>query len=332
MNIYDIAKEAGVSASSVSRYFNHPEKLSPERWQAIDAVMQRRSFVPSRVARSLAMSSMKSVGILMNDMQHQRFAIICSSLERAFFQMGYNTMFCNTSNSLEKTQQYLEMLSAARTEALILIGSRLVRDDIKELLIKYFPTKPIVTMDLSVDLPNCHSVMVDHTYGIELAVNHLVARGHEHLAFVACTESQNTARKAESFRNALSIRGLPMNSDGNVVQIPLDACEEPSLNIAEILQASSPKYSGIIFSHEMMAARAIASFQAHGYSVPKDYAVIGYDNLPFALCCQPTLTSIDTQIGFTSRVIANLIGDLLDGNAATDKVIINPKLIQRFST
>lgn len=332
MTIYDIAEKAGVSAASVSRYFNHPELLSQRTWQSIDAVILRNGFKPGRVSKQMILSERKTIGVLMNDMQHQRFAIIASSLERAFFQMECSTIFCNTSNNGEKTQKYLEMLSSSKVDALVLIGSRLGQSNIADLLSGHLATIPIITMDLEVALPNCYSVMVDHTYGIELAVNHLLMHGHEHLAFVACTESPNTERKIESFRNALNIRRLPIHGDGNVVKMPLSLCDESSMDVAGILRGVSEKFSGIIFSHEMMATRAVGSLQFHGYSVPGDYAVVGYDSTPLGQCCQPTLTTIDTQLAFTSRVISNLILDLFRGNEVSQKMIVTPRLVERGST
>ena len=178
---------------------------------------------------------------------YQRFAIISSNLERAFFNMGYSTLFCNTGNSLEKMQQYLGMLASKRVEALILLGSQLSRPDIVELLRKYFKDIPIVTADLVVDMPNCYCVTVDHVYAIEVAVNYLLSRGHEHLAFVACTNSINTQKKADAFKSALKARNLPIHANNSIVHIPMDICEEPSPDFAELIQSVSTEFSGIIF-------------------------------------------------------------------------------------
>lgn len=332
MTIYDIASEAKVSISSVSRYFNHPEKLSPACWKKIDDVLKRHSFVPNQIARDLVLNTMRTVGIMMNDMKYQRFATISSNLERAFFNLGYSTLFCNTGNDLGKVQQYLGMLSSKRIEALILLGSNLGRPDIVNLLAKYFPNIPVVAADLVVDLPNYYSVSIDHVFGIEIAVDHLISRGHEHLVFVACTESSNTLKKAKAFQEALSVRNLPFDKEHNIIHFPMDRCEELSLDFASILQSKNSNCSGIIFSHDMVAARAISSLRFYGHEVPQEFGIIGYDNSPFGLCCQPALTTIDTQLGTTARVMVNLINDIFIGKEVGNKISINPRLVIRGST
>lgn len=332
MTIYDIAKQTGLSIASVSRYFNHPEKLSAKSTQVIQEALARSNYVPSQAARSLAQSNVKIIGILISDMQYQRFAIIASNLEKSFFAMGYNTIFCNTGDSIEKTRQYLDMLASRRIEALILIGSQMASPEVISMLKTYFSSIPIVSADMETSLPNGYSVTVDHKYGISCAIDHLVEKGHTHIGFVASTNSMNTARKISIFKNIMISRSLPLDEKNNVIDIPLSECGNSELDFGEIVRKACPECTAFIFSHEQVAVRAISSLQFHGCKVPGDYAVIGYDDTNLSFCCQPTLTTIDTQLANTAKVITNLIDDIFNEKTVGNRIIINPSLIVRAST
>ncbi len=333
MTIYDIAEKAGVSISSVSRYFNHPELLSPQTHKKISKVIEQSEFIPNQMARGLVLDSMRSIGIMMNDIQNPRFSTITYNLERSFFEWGYNTMFCNTGDDWRKIQQYLYMLSSRRVDALIFIGSMFGNFDLSSGISKYFsPDVPIFSSDVELDMPNSYYVTADHNSGMHAAVKHLAEKGHRRLAFVACTDSINTRKKKEAFHRALSDYGLPFYREDNVLQILLSNCSDPNLDVASIIKAQGVPYTGLIFSNDEVAARAVSSLQFHGYRVPEDYAVIGYDNSRYALCCQPLLTSIDTQASTIARVIANLVNDVLNQREVGDHIIIKPALVVRNST
>ena len=332
MTIYDIAKEAQVSIASVSRYFNHPDILSPETRGKIQQVLEKSEFTPNQLARGLVLSSMRSVGIMMSDIQHQRFSTIAYNLERAFFEWGYNTLFCNTGDDDRKIQQYLSMLSSHRIDALILIGSMFGNPGTETVVRKIFPDIPIITSDVELDLPNGYSVTPDHDHGMQAAVRHLAEKGHTQLAFVASTNSINTEKKIDAFYRAIQRQGLPLFQDKNVLRVPLSLCEDTNLDFSAILRSCGVPFTGLIFSTDRMAARAVSSLCYHGRRVPEDCAVVGYDNSPYALCCQPPLTSIDTQAKTIARVIANLVHDLFDQREVGSQVIIKPTLVIRGST
>lgn len=333
MTIYDVAKKAHVSISSVSRYYNHPELLSEATREKISNVLGKSDFIPNQMARGLVLDSMKSVGIMMNDVQNYRFSTIAYNLERSFFEWGYSTLLCNSGDDWRKIEQYLYMLSSRRVDALILIGSMFGNYDISPAISRYFSTEiPIFSSDLDLDMPNSYSVTADHNYGMHSAVKHLAEKGHQELAFVTCTNSLNTTRKIDAFHRALNDYELPFNRDANLLRIPLSSAADPSLDVASIIKASGIAYTGLIFSTDQMAARAVSSLHFSGYHVPEDYAVIGYDNSQYALCCQPPLTSIDTQSGTIARVIANLVNDVFNQRAVGNHIIIKPTLVLRGST
>lgn len=333
MTIYDIAAKAEVSISSVSRYFNHPELLSPQTKKKIGKVMEHSEFIPNQMARGLVMDSMRSIGIMMNDIQNPRFSTIAYNLERSFFEWGYNTMFCNTGDDWRKIQQYLYMLSSRRVDALILIGSMFSSFDLGSGISKVFSSDvPIFCSDVELDMVNSYAVTADHNYGMHTAVKHLAEKGHRNLAFVACTDSANTRKKINAFHRALEDYALPFYREDNVLHILLSSCSDPNLDVGSIIKAHGVPYTGLIFSHDEVAARAVSSLQFHGCRVPEDYAVIGYDNSRYALCCQPLLTSIDTQASTIARVIANLVNDVLNHREVGNHIIIKPTLVIRNST
>mgnify|MGYP000816785709 CR=1 FL=1 len=101
MNIYDIAKEAGVSISTVSRVLNHKDRVNPETKKRVEAILEKYEYTPSAIARGMVSKSMKTVSVLTVDIRVPHYARTAYTIEREFSRRGYEVTLCNTGGELE---------------------------------------------------------------------------------------------------------------------------------------------------------------------------------------------------------------------------------------
>lgn len=330
MTIYDIASEAGVSITTVSRVLNHPKKVKEATRKKVEAVLQARNYSPNSMARGLVHNSMKTIGVLMSDIKNLHFSRAAYVLESIFFNWDYSTLLCNAGDDLEKKKKYIRILAGKKVDALVLLGSVFNDVQIERMICDYLPNTPVIISNSSLSIPNAHSVLTDHTCGMDLAVSHLIDRGHSEICFIRSNYSVNTQRKIAGFLTALKSKNLPLDENQNIY-LTKPAFQD-SENFSGLLAGLKSKFSAFIFIDDSLAIAGVNVLKNHGARIPDDVAVIGHDNSVFSLCCQPKLTSIDTKIEKISTVIAYTLHDIFLKNPVGNSILLRPELIIREST
>ena len=160
MNIYDVAKEAGVSIATVSRVINNKGYVSEKTRQKIEAVLAKSEYQPSAIARGLAMGSMKTVAIFAVDVRVPHYAMTSFIIEQKLSKLGYMVVLCNTGEDPENWKRYLRTMMERKIDGIIMTGSiynRLDGDPVLETTGEI----PIVLANGRLGRENCHSVIVD---------------------------------------------------------------------------------------------------------------------------------------------------------------------------
>jgi LacI family transcriptional regulator len=280
------------------------------------------------MARGLVSNSMRAIGVLTSDIRNYHFAQTATTLENLFFGWGYSTVLCNTGNKSEKKRDYIQILAEKKVDGIVLIGSVFTGIEIETTIEKYLPYTPIVIANSSLSLANVHSVLIDHDRGLELAVSHLVERGHTGILFVSTSETYNSRRKIASFHQAMGKHGLPV--EGTVVNTSfgLDGANKLMDWVIEF----SPKTTAMIFADDNTAFCSVKYLRGKKMRVPDDMAVIGYDNSFYSLYADPPLTSIDTRNETFSTLVANMMHDILEDAAVGSSMLLSPEIVIRGST
>ena len=123
MNIYDIAREAGVSITTVSRVINKKGYVSEKTRKKIQDVLDRNEYHPSDIARGLVSGSMKTVAIVVVDVRVPHYALTSYIMEQRLSDEGYMVLVCNTGEKEEDCRKYLCMLANRHVDGIILVGS-----------------------------------------------------------------------------------------------------------------------------------------------------------------------------------------------------------------
>lgn len=329
MTIYDIASEAGVSISTVSRVLNNSKRVNPETRKKVQTVLERYNYTPNAMARGLVHNTMRTIGIMAADVRNYHFAFTIYTLENLFFDWGFSVILCNTGNSLEKKKDYIRILAEKKVDGIILVGSVFSDIRIEDEVMKYLQDTPIVVANGVLSVPKAHSVLIDHNWGMEQAVRHLKERGHREILLIRTSQTYNAAQKLRGFGRAMKLFDLPM--DGSCV-IETQFGLKGGIEAVEKTVSTCKNPTAVIFTDDSAAFSSLRRLRELGYRVPQDMAVVGYDNSDYGSYSTPSLTTVDTKNEVFSTIVANTLHEILRKGQVGSSIILKPELIVREST
>lgn len=327
MNIYDIAKQAGVSIATVSRVLNSTGPVSPATRKRVEAVLEQNSYTPSAIARGMVSKSMKTVAVLTVDIRVPHYARTAYAMEREFARLGYEVILCNTSGDREAALQYLRAVTEKQVDGIILVGSvfnEIGREPEFEALLK---TVPVVLANGRLELPKAYSVLVEDADGVALAVEHLLSAGRKRLIYVKDRDTASAREKSEGF----------LRSAGDYLADSSQAILETGDTLAGGIQAAARlleqgiRADGIVCGEDLTAAGIVKGLTRAGIRVPEDVAVTGFNNSIYARLCDPELTTVDNKPEQVALASVQLLEALINGETC-ESVRICPELVQGAST
>ena len=216
MNIYDIAREAGVSIATVSRVLNHKDTVRADTRAKVEKVLKRCSYAPSAIAQGMVSKSLHTVAVLTVDIRDSHYARTAYTIEREFGRRGYEVILCNTGGDRAETLRTLQAVAQKQVDGLILVGSifnTICQGAEMENLLRKMP---VVLANGTLALPDAYSVMVDDCRGVEMAVEHLVKTGRRNLYYIKDKSTDSAAAKAKGFLSGMAAAGL--DADGHVLE------------------------------------------------------------------------------------------------------------------
>lgn len=326
MNIYDIAKEAGVSITTVSRVINKKGYVSEKTRKKIQDVLDRNEYQPSGIARGLATGSMKTVAIVVVDVRVPHYALTSYIMEQKLSEEGYMVLVCNTGEEEEDCRKYLRMLAQRQVDGIILVGSifnRLCDDETLNLLSNI----PIVMANGKIDRENIYGVLVDEAYGMELATAHLYKTGRRKLAYVIDKYTNAADRKLEGYIREMKRLGYE-NPEKDVYRTPYGL--EGGAQIAGILKEK--KYDGVVFGEDLTAVGAMNEWRNQGIKIPEEIALIGCNNSEYSYICNPPLTTVNNKGEVLSELTVQMLLDVLSKKKELASLVVLPELVIRETT
>lgn len=328
-NIYDIANEAQVSITTVSRVINNKGNISAKTRAHVQSIMEKYNYTPNAIARGLVVNSMKTIGILTIDIRTPYYAAAAYSIEQDLYKIGYSVILCNTGGSMEENNRYIKMLEEKMVDGIILIGSVFSHKNIEE---NYLITNiPVILINSEFDLshPNLYSILTDDAYGSELCVGHLNKKGHTKIVFVRDADTYSAFKKESGFINAM--RSLKLQADKNSIFKTQRSLEGGGAAVDAIIK-SGMEFTAIMFIDGSTAIGGLKRLQQLGYNVPNDVAITTFNDCIYSQMSQPTLTSIDNKAEMMGSLAAKMLEGLINRQNTTKSVLVKPDIVIREST
>jgi LacI family transcriptional regulator len=328
MNIYDIAKEAGVSASTVSRVINDKKGVRKETKERVLKCLEMYHYSPNETARGLVNQASKMIGILISDIRSTHHTDGVHYMEGEFVKLGYCCIIMNTGSEDQSKAKYIQILSQRRVEAVALIGSTFQNELVKMAISKYLPTIPIVIANGYLDLPNVYGVISDEQSGITNCVKYLSDKNRKKLAFIIDKFTPSNNLKLQGFE--MGVRQFYKQAEPLVVKC--ESSIQSSYDATYNLVKEHPEVDGIIYVVDLLAVGGSQALHDLKVKVPKQIAIIGVDNSIYSEICSPRLTSLDNKLLDLSITSARNLMDALQGKHVTKNMMIMSSIVEREST
>ena len=259
MNIYDIAREAGVSIATVSRVLNHKDTVRADTRAKVEKVLKRCNYAPSAIAQGMVSKSLHTVAVLTVDIRDSHYARTAYTIEREFGRRGYEVILCNTGGDRAETLRTLQAVAQKQVDGLILVGSifnTICQGAEMENLLRKMP---VVLANGTLALPDAYSVMVDDCRGVEMAVEHLVKTGRRNLYYIKDKSTDSAAAKAKGFLSGMAAAGL--DADGHVLET--GETLEDGIRAVQQLLAEGIRPDGILCGEDLTAAGVLKALLRH---------------------------------------------------------------------
>jgi LacI family transcriptional regulator/LacI family repressor for deo operon, udp, cdd, tsx, nupC, and nupG len=325
----DVAQEAEVSVSTVSRVFNNPEKVRPDTRERVRDVADTLGYKPSRVARRLRLKEGQAnlIGLVIPDIQNPFFADVTRGVEDFAHDHDYALILSNSDEDPDKQQIALETLQTEDVDGVIVPPVSLEDASVRALAESDIP---VVCVDRGMpDLP-VDTIRSANQQGAYEAVTHLIDLGHERIAFIGGIGRISTStERREGYTKALRDHDLPV--DPALIKEG-DPHRERGRRYTEALLDLEPPPTALFTGNNMTTLGALSALHMRDVSVPGEMALVGYDDVPWAMALNPPPTIID-QPGYEMghRAAELLLKRLDDPDRSPTVVTIQPELVVRQS-
>lgn len=326
MTIYDIAEEAGVSASSVSRVVNNKPGVNAKTRLKIQKLLDKYHFAPNEAARGLVKQASHMIGILAPDIRVSYHTETVHCIERELAILGYCCLLFNTGQDEADQCHYIQTLEQRRVEGAVLVGSSFQTPAVQEAVRRHLADIPVVMVNGYFDLPNVYGILWDEKHGVRRCVALLADKAHRKSAYIYDTSA--SAEMREGYLRAIDTLGR--------ADKPWVYETEPTLlggyTFTNRLLAEHPDVDGIVYSSDLLAAGGLRALAEHGVRVPQQVAVVGVGNGIYSEICTPKLTSLDNKVSDAGIAAARVMGDCLDERKTVKKLMLFSSIIEREST
>jgi len=332
INIRDVAKKAEVSTATVSRVLgNYPGVREKTKKKVLKAVAEL-NYEINAVARNLRQKKTNSIGIIVGNVLSQFYSVIAKSVEDTNNKFGYNTILCNGDENPEKELNYLKVLKSNRVDGIILTPTGKNSEYVQHLINS--KTK-VVLLDRLIEGVDCDAVLVDNATGAYQAVKHLIEQGYRKIGIVNGYLDRTTGvERLRGYLQAIEEAGIA--KDDSLIKIG-DFKKESGEELTKELLEQPNRPEAIFTTNIDMSIGALIAIKEMGLTIPKDIAIVCFDDSDWALILEPPITVIRQpvyQLGSTAAelLIKNIENKEDNSEHKPTIVTLNTELIIRNST
>ncbi len=320
VSIKDIARAADVSHSTVSRALSDSPLVSAETKARIQHLAREMGYSPDALARSLVMGRTQTIGVVVTTITDPFIAEIVQAIENTAHDHGYTVILASSSSEPEREIAAVEMLRSKRVDGVIVTSSRvgaLYQRHLDRLGV------PVVLLNSHSEYagPYTFSISVDNRHGGFLATDHLVQLGHRRIAYItsAADHSDNQGR-LDGYRQALTAAGIAF--EPTLVVEGTGRTDGGERALSALMALNRPP-TAVFCYNDMTAIGLLRASRLAGISVPRDLAVVGFDDIPFASYVHPPLTTIVQPKPEMGQQAVQMVLALMAKEGRDDRIVAN---------
>lgn len=329
VTITDIAKAAGVSKSTVSLVLKNSPLIKPDTAAKVWKASQQLGYVYNRSAANLRQKASNIVGMIVNDLTNPFFVELLVGVERVLLQSGYITLMAHTAENLATQEKVIASMREHNAAGLILCPAFDTPQELPELIASW--GLPLVVVVRPLGEVNYDFVGSDNVTGMRLITQHLIDRGHRHIAFLGrLTGSAVSEQRKSGFVSAMQDNGLDVVDDWTIdTEVSRLGGQQ---GLSRLLEQSQ-RPTAVVCYNDLVAMGVLHELDSRGLRAGRDMAVTGFDDITAAAHTNPPLTTCaigPEKLGeIASRTLLNR---LQDPHAEVSNYYAQPTLIVRESS
>ncbi|WP_088323396.1 LacI family DNA-binding transcriptional regulator [Polaribacter tangerinus] len=332
ITIKTIAKELGVSTSTVSKALKDSHEISKETKDKIQAFANHYNYKPNNLALQLRNQKTKLIGVILPKIVHHFFSTVIKGIEEGANKKGYNIMVCFSNESYQKEVETLKVLSNGSVDGLIVsIASETLKNKdfnhFKDLVNEEIP---LVLFDRVVPEIRCDKVVVDDVGAGFKATKYLLNQGCKKIALITTPEHVNVgALRRKGYERALKENGFEIDTS---VIVEVDESIDVKEQIRTVIKEG---VDGVFAVNEIYAAKSIRIAKEKGLQIPNEISIIGFTDGQISAYASPSITTI-AQHGLTmGRQVIEMLIERIEKDSEEYKpktIVISSDLKLREST
>lgn len=323
VNIYDIAREANTSISTVSRFLNN-KNVRPDTKKRIEAVIAKYGFKPNAIAKGLVTKSMKTIAVMIVDIRLPHYSDAAFFIDKELSPYGYRVVVCNTSGDISQSIKYIDSVLELNVDGIIFIGSIFNELNRYPDILAKIRNIPVVLTNGRLAIDRCGAVYVDDQDGIYDATKYLIDKGRTKIKYIQYSSNSSASNKATGYVRAMKEAGLPP-------QIYFTNDIFGGYEQTEKILFDSRDVDGIISGEDLISIGVIRALNKEGFKVGTDVDVIGFNASEYGELCSPSLTSIDNKIEQSSKIAAQMLCEMIEKNKEARVEEIRTELVIKES-
>ena len=321
--IFDVARKAGVSTSTVSRVMNGNQRVDPRLAAEVTRAARALNYRPNQTARGLRLRQNRVWALVISDIRTGPFfADVVRGVEDVAYEASYAMFLCNADEDPAKEAGYLQLAIAENVAGVILTPSGPTTD-----LAPLFEAGiHVVLADRKLPAPQADTVVADNVSGATRAVSHLLDNGYRRIACIAGPLSATTgAERLMGYRSALEQAGVDIEEP--LVKVGNFREDGGYLAMRELLEQKRPP-DGVFVCNNRMTAGALRAIQEAKLAIPEEIAVVGYDEISWTNVLRTELTTVSQPAYDLGHESARLLLSRLKGYSGSPRTVVLPTSLQ----
>ena len=315
ITIHDVAKEAGVSVSTVSRVLNDKDDVAEATYSRVQTVIAELGYTSSLAAKGMRSRKMNVLGLIMPDVEEPFALEVLKGVNEAIVEHDYDLILYTNGNirnerSAQKEQQYVSLLNNSITDGVIIVTPRATL---------FSTNSPVVAVDPNTDTIDYPFVTATNREGALAMMAYLTGLGHRRIGFVGGrADLQSANRREQGYLDGLAAAGIPVD--------PALICEgdftfESGFQCGRSLLALDERPTAIFAANDQSAFGVVEAAHALGLTVPDDLSVAGFDNVPESKYQLPYgLTTVEQHVRQMGYEATTILITLVQGKEIDEQI------------
>lgn len=286
ITIADVAKEAGVSKSTVSQFLNKRyEYMAEETRKKIDHAIKSLGYQPNYIARSLKQKRTSMIGVIVGNIVHRLSTEISRSIEDFCNEHDFHVIICNADDMPEKEKNYINVLRAKQVDGLIVFPTGQNTGLYEELVKSRYP---VVFVDREVYEVKANTVVVNNLEATYAAVGKLIVDGHQKIAIVTQPLLSSTrVERVEGYKRALADQKVPIDPK-YMIHSKIEDLNQELTTLFSLPESPTALFAG----NDRVFLEVVQFLKKNKIKIGVDVELIVFDNIPFAHLIEPSITII----------------------------------------